>query len=354
MRKKPAPIAEQLNSLYEKSPSRILSDKDRVIILSDLHMGNGSRQDDFLLNGPLVKSILEDYYLPRGFTLVLNGDIEELQKFSLRTIHLQWSPLYQVFESFQARGRLYKITGNHDASLSVEKPLGVQKNLYQGLRLSYHGQDLFLCHGHQATNYYLRFNRLVGFLLKYIARPLGLKNRNPARESRKRYAIEKRVYQFAADRKLAALIGHTHRPLFESFSKADKLRIEMETLLREYEEASPKNRRKLETRISGIKKELDQLIRKQGMKQLRSSLYTRGILVPALFNSGCCIGKRGITGLEIDGGRIRLIHWFDRGRTNRYPEAERPEKDGREIPFYRIVLDEDSLDYIFARIKLLT
>lgn len=33
--------------------------------------------------------------------------------------------------------------------------------------------------------------------------------------------------------------------------------------------------------------------------------------IPCLFNSGCVIGKRGVTAPEIEEVNIRLVHWFD-------------------------------------------
>ncbi len=342
-------IRERLSKLYSSAPVHEISKEESLLILSDLHVGDGSRQDDFRTNAPLVETVLRDYYLPGGYSLILNGDIEELQKFSLKAIIRRWESFYRLLQEFQDKARLIKIAGNHDAALAAERRQGVQREIRQAFRLSYRGQNLLILHGHQATGYYLRFNRWVGLFLKYIARPLGFKNRTPGRDSRKRYSLEKRLYRFAADRKIAVLMGHTHRPLFESFSKADKLRIEMESLLRRYEKAPSEETETIEGEITRVKESLDRILDKQGFKQLRSSLYTRGILVPALFNSGCCIGKRGITGLEISQGRIRLVHWYDPRRSGREDPA--PHTEG---PYRRMVIDEDSLDYIFARIRLLT
>lgn len=34
-------------------------------------------------------------------------------------------------------------------------------------------------------------------------------------------------------------------------------------------------------------------------------------MIPGLFNSGCAIGQRGITSIEIEEGRLSVVHWFD-------------------------------------------
>jgi len=113
-----------------------------------------------------------------------------------------------------------------------------------------------------------------------------------------------------------------------------------------------------------------------------SSLYAEHLPVPCLFNSGCAIGKRGLTAIEIEDGHIALVHWFDtrrdgrptggrrggvrrarerqpaRGRRPRRsralvpPEAESTRRLG-DTPYYRSVLKRDRLDYVFSRIRLL-
>ncbi len=55
----------------------------KVLVISDFHMGNGGRTDDLIRNASLLKDLLKEYYLPNDYHLILNGDIEELQRFSL-------------------------------------------------------------------------------------------------------------------------------------------------------------------------------------------------------------------------------------------------------------------------------
>ena len=92
----------------------------KVLIISDFHMGGG-RRDDFHPNGEMVISILEKYYYKNGWYLVLNGDIEELAKFSYADIRTEWAETYRVFDLFASAGRLYKTLGNHDEDLIFEK-----------------------------------------------------------------------------------------------------------------------------------------------------------------------------------------------------------------------------------------
>lgn len=82
--------------------------------------------------------------------------------------------------------------------------------------------------------------------------------------------------------------------------------------------------------------------------------YLTTALLPCLFNSGCGIGRHGVTGIEIVHGRIALVYWVDRGRTDKYFDAEGygPQRLG-DSDYYRVVLKEEDLDYIFTRINLL-
>jgi hypothetical protein len=47
------------------------------------------------------------------------------------------------------------------------------------------------------------------------------------------------VYGFSSRRKIVSIIGHIHRPLFESLSKIDTLKYRIEQLCRHYPLASP-------------------------------------------------------------------------------------------------------------------
>ena len=49
--------------------------------------------------------------------------------------------------------------------------------------------------------------------------------------------------------KMITLIGHTHRPLFESLSKIDDLRFKVESRLRLYESADNREKRAIENQV---------------------------------------------------------------------------------------------------------
>jgi len=347
-------VEATLQGLYDAAPRVALSPRDRLVVMSDLHMGDGGTQDDFRHNADLVQGALRDYYLAGGYTLVLNGDIEELQRFNLADVRARWTGIISLFHEFERRTALYKIVGNHDEGLWIV-PDGVAGfPLRQALCFTFKDDTLFLFHGHQATIFFERFNDLSGFVLRYVANTLRIPNTPVAYESRKRYITEHRTYAFAARTKVLSLIGHTHRPLFESMSKIDSLRFSIEQLCREYTEAGIRARARIEQSIAGCKAELALLWDKDRRNGMRSSLYNDELTIPCMFNSGCCIGKRGITAIEVANGVISLVYWFDRGRSERHMlDDGRPAQRLGRTSFYRSVIKQDRLDYVFTRIKLL-
>ena len=348
------PITSSLQSLYNGAPEINLSSRDRVVVFSDLHVGNRRRGDDFLKNAELFMHVLQRHYLAGGFTLILNGDIEEMLRFSLSEIEARWPDLYGLFGRFYDAQRLYKVVGNHDIALPVYREYPFSKILIEGMKLRHNRDVLFLFHGHQASSFQTRFSVLVGLSLRYLARPLGIKNYSVSRSKLRRYRTERRVYSFSQTERIASVVGHTHRPLFESLSKVDSLRFRIEQLCRQYTQARSRERRRLSADIQRHKGELEQIYRRKGDVKSPRSIYNSKLLIPCLFNSGCCIGKRGITAIELQDGQIALVHWFDKHLSQKHFDLvdEAPQQLD-DSDYYRVVLNQDSLDYIFTRIRLL-
>ncbi len=347
-------IEGTLQALLDSAPGVALGPRDRIVILSDLHLGDGGPRDDFRQNADLVMQALRRYYLEGDFSLVLNGDIEELQRFRYDSIRSSWSGLLELFEEFRRRTALYRIIGNHDESLPAVAH-GRAGPLLEAVRLTLDGNTILLFHGHQAAIFFERFNSVAGFFLRHVAHRLRIPNVPVVYESRRKYFIEHRVYAFSSSRKIVSIIGHTHRPLFESLSRIDTLRFRIEQLCRDHSSASPSDRAAIEAAISSSRRDLERLWEKDRKNGLRSGLYNEQLSIPCLFNSGCAIGKRGFTAIEIAGGQISLVHWFDRARGERHMS-----EDGRladrlgSTSYYRAVLKEDRLPYVFTRIRLLT
>jgi predicted phosphodiesterase len=347
-------ITQNLDTLLREALRQPLTPADKWVIFSDLHLGDGGANDDFLPNADLFAYVLEQQYLREGYGLVLNGDVEELQRYSYDSIARQWKNVYTLFDAFAGQDRLVKIVGNHDYDLILKTSKVSPYPHYNAFVLTYGRHELLLFHGHQASLYYTRHNALIGFFLRYVAQPLGINNYSVAYDSRKQFKIEKRVYQYASRRKIAALIGHTHRPLFESMSKIDALKFQIETLLRQYPSLAPPEARAVEEKVIHFRNQLLKASASRKASLADSSRYSTGILIPCLFNSGCAIAHSGITCLEINQESLALVHYFD----ERVKAAQPERSTGSSIPldnspYRRVVLQREPLSYIFSRISLL-
>lgn len=347
-------VYQNLDILFDESPIYDLTDGDCWVIFSDLHMGDGGSADDFKSNADIFQKALKDYYLKKKYSLILNGDVEELQRFSLKKIVKCWQPVYDIFIQFHQKTRLIKTIGNHDLELRVLKEKPFDLNLLESFRFKYKEDFLFFFHGHQASKKFQRHNQLIGFTLRYFANPLGIKNYSVSHSSMKQYKIEKRAYHYSAYRKIVSIIGHTHRPLFESLHKVERLKYKIEQLCREYA-VSPENKsEQIRESIKVYKKDLKKYYRENVDTNFRNYVYNTIFHIPCLFNSGCVIGKRGVTCLEIEKGQIQLVHWFDEKLSKKYLQKTgyEPQKL-KGTDYCRMVINQEMLDYIFTRINFL-
>ena len=340
-----------LEELYIDSPIIRMEPGQKYLIISDLHLGNGTASDDFRRNGELTLRVLEEYR-NKGFFLILNGDIEEILRFELKDIQERWHRFYQLLADFRTGPGLIKIVGNHDIDLLdfPDNPWPVQESL----RLVHGDDTIFVFHGHQMSRRLRRPNPFITFILRYIATPLRIKNYSVSADSARKFKLEQIIFRFSASQRILSVIGHTHRPLFESMSKIDSLRFEIEQLCLVYNDVTVERKRDIERRISFLKEELTRLLEKDDRLDQRSSLYDSNLVVPCLFNSGTAIGKSGITCIEIQEGTIRLIHWFDLTRNSGYLQRSNQSLERLAgSDYFRVVIKEDGLDKIFSRIRLL-
>jgi UDP-2,3-diacylglucosamine pyrophosphatase LpxH len=346
-----------LKHLLEKAERIQLQPNSRILLLSDLHLGDGSSRDDIMGNISLLVSALRDYYLPMGYLLVLNGDVEELQKFSLEAIRQAHADLFQVFRDFAAKNHLRKLVGNHDRDLLAVE--GDEFLLTEALRLDHSSGTLLCYHGHQSSEYYVRFEAVSKFLVRYLGRPLGVKNRDRAMTSQRRRKVERQSYYASLRLGIASLIGHTHRPLFESLSKYDQLRFRLESLIARYSsDPESDDAVRLGDEIRLLAREVRAMARRKRRSRAASLYDSDGVPVPCLFNSGCATGKSGVTCLEITGERLSMVLWSSKGKVKPWIEREALEKipvsgleESRPV---RYTLRSDVIDSIFARIRLLS
>lgn len=284
------PIQTRLGRVFHRSQQKNIFPNERYVILSDLHMGDGSGGDDFLPTSKLLKTALERYYHDKGFKLILNGDVEELYKFDLKKIMKRWSEIFNIFENFEASNGVFKIVGNHDLDIYVNEMRHVVERHHNALRLNYKDHSMFILHGHQALPTYECFHNINKFFFKNFVRPLPIKN---LQLHFKGYItpIERQLLKFTKKNNILTFMGHTHRPLFGD--------------------------------LSGV---------------------------PGLFNCGCAIGTRGATTLEIENGKLSLVQWLDKNNSRPYQRKSiQMKKVGDDC--YRVVSKADRLSNIFNRVR---
>ena len=323
------------------------SGNGKVLIISDFHMGAG-RRDDFHTNGEIVRKILEEYYFKNGWSLVLNGDIEELAKYPLSDIRTEWAGVYRVFDLFAAAGRLYKTLGNHDEDLIFEKSYPYP--LYNVVRIQTPIIPLYVYHGHQSSRVYTDYNNIIRLSLRYFLKPFGIRNISSARSPSRRFHVERSAYNFSLNNNCISVIGHTHRALFESLGRFDYIKFEIERLCRDYPSSSGEERNHIASEVKALRQELSKLSRAE-RRVGRLSLYGDELPVPCVFNSGSAIGKKGVNAIEVDKENIALVYWFAEGRGMKFI-SRGWYKVERHAGCCRSVLNQDRLDYVKAKIEL--
>ena len=321
-------LASSMAEIAERCPFEPLTSESRYVIIADLRMGDGGKKDEAVIARKALFAVLGRWYLPRGYTLVLNGDIEDLRGFWLKDILAAWPQMYALFDAFAENGRLHKIVGDRDLGLLR---LGSHPyKLTHGLRLTGETNSLLVLHGHQVSPPYAGRNYLSDYLQNWFGSAKGSKRENPDDGRRERVKMEKRLHRAARRLGVVAIQGHTGRPLFESLTNRDAARAEAELLL--------------------------------GVNDTPGVLSgDREGVSPWLFSPGRVVGARGLRFLELDGDSIRQVLW---GRTEgRRTERRRPNPPDiasqvaspqflEGTPFARFEARSAQLHDLFARVNL--
>jgi UDP-2,3-diacylglucosamine pyrophosphatase LpxH len=252
--------------------------KDRYVIFSDVHKGNGQKvTDDFQHNQKTYTGAL-DYYVNRDFRLILNGDIEECWKFEQETItDVYGDTAYRAENRFIEQGHNFYLRtyGNHDDDWA--NPVNVKSSLHRVLKypIEVHpaislGDKILIAHGHQGD---LTSDRISTFSRHFVRRfwkPIqqllrikldGKLAGNYAFRGHRELCL----YQWAVANQQLLIAGHTHRAVFHPH------------------------------------------------ESIASDHY---------INIGSCVHNDGITGLEIDQGEIRLVHWASDMSRNVFKRAD--------------------------------
>jgi UDP-2,3-diacylglucosamine pyrophosphatase LpxH len=239
---------------------------DRALRRNRIRLPLGDWADDFLHNQILFEAAL-DHYNRRCFTYIELGDGDELvENTRLEAIVRSYGSIFRLLDRFHRDGRLYYLVGNHNLQMLKarwrEKQLAKARGFIPGLWTELDAQEtlllgdrIFLFHGHQAdllSTFLAPLSRFfVRTIWRFLKNVFGFKNplsvsQNPRRRSR----VERKIMSWAMRRKIVAVAGHTHRPVFMSLGRQE-----------------------------------------------------------SDFNCGCGVHPRAITALEIEALTIRLVKW---------------------------------------------
>jgi UDP-2,3-diacylglucosamine pyrophosphatase LpxH len=357
--------ARRFSALFETLPDiPYVPEKDRYVIFSDLHLGT----PQFDINRQIYLQAL-DHYRRHDFTLILLGDIEELHRYSAPLLTEKYKQdAYDGERTFLQMDRHVRIFGNHDVDWrhservsTFLQPILPEVKIREGFKLCWGDRVLFMVHGHQGSLIHDALGPLGRFFLRYIAQPLGVYAMvSPAQNHQRRRRAERRYYDWAKRRGVLLITGHTHRPLFASLSKIDQIKIRIETLVREYvAEADSRKRDEMARQIVCEREKFQRCLDGADTETECASLAQNELLIPCSFNSGSGIHPDGITAIELSEGEIRLVFLYDaqrpgnEGKHRRAPTFFLSDHNEGSDPYRRQLLQAESLDYVFTRIRLL-
>ncbi len=312
-------IYKRLTELYNSTDQNVkelpLYTDTKYALFSDLHLGDGGKSDIFVENEATMMAALE-YYKKNGYSIILLGDIEELWQFNFIEIYDKYDKsIYGLLRSFKGN-KVYRIFGNHDEDWKrpPTDPILFNENIQSGapeaIKL---GTDIFLVHGHQGDKtcdrktWESRYLARKGKLLVPIGKVFGVSNRS-ATKSQIPGNREKLYYDWAIENEVFLICGHTHNAIFASNSYYWWVKEQNKKKKKEIKKCSKGKVRNWELYKEIEKHKADLHYENKGLRNF-NRLVRRGKPLPCYFNTGCGHFNDGITNIEIEGDKIRLIKW---------------------------------------------
>lgn len=288
----------KLEKIFNSSKRIKIDDLSKIVIMSDCHRGKGDKYDNFSKNKEIYLYALM-YYYNMGFTYIELGDGDEMWEVNdYNDIIKNNLNIFMKLKEFYDDDKFIMIYGNHDIYKKddkiLEKYFYKYKDkvsdldyllldglvAYESLILEYKDRDIFLIHGHQVDFFNSNLSIISRFLVRTIWKGFERIRVNDPTSAAKNYnlakKIEKKLNTWSILNNMMVIAGHTHRKVYPKIGEG---------------------------------------------------LY---------FNDGCCVYSDGITCLEIDNGKIRLVKWGFKVNNNGLVSVERYVLDGDDdiVDFY--------------------
>jgi UDP-2,3-diacylglucosamine pyrophosphatase LpxH len=307
-----------------------------TIIFSDHHKGNRRKSDEFRYSEKNYLAAL-DYYDRQKANYINLGDSEEFWKFNIFSIMKHNQKTFEAEKKFVKRNAFYKIYGNHDifwkidpfAKMYLWQLYDKAINIYGGIviRVKYEDGnhiDVFCTHGHQGDKK-SDGNKFSVWFVAYIWAPLQsfleININTPAKTQGEKTLHNKLMYEWSQLQKNLILItGHTHQPIFHSYSHIQTLRERLSEAVRNGDNAQ----------VEALEEKI-----KRHPSQCNGNGASNSEYKPTYFNAGCCcFSDNSISGIEISDGFARLVRWYDSdGESQREVLEELPLQELRHMFF---------------------
>ena len=159
----------------------------KIVIFSDWHLGTGGNNDNSLKNCLYIFEALK-YYNENNYLVILLGDTFELaEKNSIEDIKNIHEDIMWILTEIYMKNNLVIVRGNHDAYIKekdvkdrmfsyTKKRIDMFPNIrfYDSVKFNTGKKTYFIMHGHQYSKKYMKFNRIICWILRYIYSPLEM------------------------------------------------------------------------------------------------------------------------------------------------------------------------------------
>lgn len=228
--------------IYKTGKLIEFDENSKIVVISDVHRGDGSYADSLRQNRNIYKAALGFYY-ENGYTLIELGDGDELWKNAdCLDIAYNYKDIFLILNNFYNDNRLCLVYGNHDIVKSNPEFIKRQEKLfenrgngfgreminlysnitfYEGVILRYTPlkEDIIAFHGHQVDFINCEMWKTSMFLVRYIWKFMegiaGFKSPiSPASNYDKGSKIDQILGNLARKEKKVIICGHTHNDIF--------------------------------------------------------------------------------------------------------------------------------------------